>query len=115
MIATSQLERKQEKNFFRQFHIDYNQMQAMALAESKYIYLDFSQNGTKYMVKHQNQTLSERQLPDNIRLSDDSYIRRIGYHPNGAISQFGTFLFEIGGKHKKITVNIGQGKLVYEE
>ncbi len=115
MITTSQIDEKIEKNFFRQFNTDILQMQAMALAEAKYVYMDFSQNGKKYAIKHQNTLYVERELPNGINLTEASYLRVLGFHPNGTVSQFGWFLFEVKGEQKKITVNIGQGKLLYEE
>ena len=117
MITTSQIDERIEKNTFRQFNTDILLMQAMALSEAKYVYMEFSKNGKKYSIKHQNNLYVERELPNGINLSENenSYLRMLGFHPNGAVSQFGWFLFEVHGEKKKITVNIGQGKLLYEE
>ena len=79
------------------------------------MYLDFNQNGKKYAIKHQNTLYVERELPKGINLDETSPLWVLGFHPNGTVGHFGLFLFEVNGEKKKVTVNIGQGKLLYEE
>ncbi len=114
-ITNSQIEKREEKNFIRQLHLDLQQMQSLALAQSSYIYLEFYDEGRKYQVKNLNSTLFKRSLPKDISLSKNSYLSTIGFHPNGAVNQFGVFRFETKNSTKKVTVNIGHGRLSYDE
>ena len=114
-VATSKLEEVEEKRFFRQFHLDMQRLQAIAIGEYKYTYMNFDENGSKYVAKNANVPLFELKLPDHLRLSTDSYLKGITFHPNGTVSQFGTFLFETRNGPKTVTVYIGRGRLKYEE
>ena len=58
--------------------------------------------------------LYENDLPSTIRLSGDSQLKGLHYHPNGAIVQFG-LMFETKKENKRVTFYIGQGKMNYEE
>lgn len=114
-IGTAKLEELEEKRFFKQFHLDIQRLQAIAIAEEKYTYIKFSEKGTIYTAKSANVMLFEYKLPLNVRLSTQSYLQEISFHPNGSVKEFGTLVFETSKGLKVITVYIGKGKLKYEE
>ncbi|MFJ8066720.1 competence type IV pilus minor pilin ComGD [Psychrobacillus sp. NPDC096426] len=114
-VTTTKVEAAEEKRFFRQFHLDVQRLQSIAIGENKYTYLNFDMNGSKYIAKSANIPLFEYEVPKHMRLSIDSYLKGIAFHPNGAVSQFGTFTFDTRKGHKIVTVYIGNGRLMYEE
>lgn len=114
-VTSSKIEEVEEKRFFRQFHLDMQRMQSIAIGEYKYTYINFVKNGSKYEAKSSNAPLFEYELPKHMRLSIYSNLSGIAFHPNGTVSQFGTFLFETEKGTKTVTVYIGTGRLNYEE
>lgn len=118
-VTTSRIEAAEEKRFFRQFHLDMQKIQSIAIGETKYTHIYFDEIGSKYVGEWAKTRLFEYKVPKHIRLSADSSLKRVSFHPNGMVSQFGTFLFEIekGTKTvtKTVTVYIGTGRLNYEE
>ncbi|SER80985.1 competence type IV pilus minor pilin ComGD [Psychrobacillus sp. OK032] len=118
-VTTSKIEAAEEKRFFRQFHLDMQKIQSIAIGETKYTHIYFDENGSKYVGEWANTRLFEFKVPKHMRLSIDSNLKRVSFHPNGMVTQFGTFLFEIkkGTKTvtKSVTVYIGTGRLKYEE
>lgn len=114
-VTSSKMEEVEEKRFFRQFHLDMQRLQSIAIGEYKYTYVNFVENGSKYVAKSANVTLFEYKVPKHMRLSMDSYLKGIAFHPNGTVSQFGSFLFETKKGNKTVTVYIGRGRLSYEE
>ena len=105
----------EEKRFFRQFQLDVQQAQALALANGYYIVLKFGNNGTSYSTVNSNITLYEYNLPKHIRLSGDSKLKELIFLPDGTVRNFGKFAFETSEKTKLVTVHIGAGKLAYEQ
>lgn len=114
-IATSKLEEMEEKKFFKQFHLDIQRLQAIAIGEEKYTYINFVENETKYVAKSANVKLFEYQMPNGIKLSKNSNLKEIAFHPNGSVKEFGTLLFETRKGNKIVTVYISRGRLNYEE
>ncbi|MFJ7971429.1 competence type IV pilus minor pilin ComGD [Psychrobacillus sp. NPDC096389] len=114
-VTTSKLEETEERRFFRQFHLDMQRLQSIAIAESKYTHIYFDGNGTKYIGGLSDAPLFEYKLPKHMRLSFNSNLKRVSFHPNGTVSQFGTLYFETGTGHKTVTIYIGGGKVNYEE
>lgn len=115
IFTTSYSEKVEERRFFRQFHLDIQRLQAIAIAEQKYTYILFYAGRDGYVARSQNVDLFETDMPESVRLSSGSYLKDVYFHPNGAVKQFGSFLFETKNGDKKVTINIGQGRLNYEE
>ncbi|MDF2066344.1 MULTISPECIES: competence type IV pilus minor pilin ComGD [Bacillaceae] len=113
-VTSSKFEKMEEKRFFKQFHLDVQSLQSTALAEGIYTHLNFFENGTKYKARHSNEIYMEYELPKGIRLSRNSYLKEIVFHPNGTVKEFGTLLFETDNGLKEVYVYIGKGKLKYE-
>ncbi|MER2261792.1 MAG: competence type IV pilus minor pilin ComGD [Psychrobacillus sp.] len=113
--TTNKIVELEEKRFFRQFQLDVQQAQALALANGYYIVLKFGNNGTSYSTVNSNITLYEYNLPKHIRLSGDSKLKEIIFLPDGTVRNFGKFAFETSEKTKLVTVHIGAGKLAYEQ
>ncbi|MEI4771414.1 competence type IV pilus minor pilin ComGD [Psychrobacillus sp. FJAT-51614] len=113
-VSTSKFERMEEKRFFEQFHLDVQSLQSIALSERKYMSLVFFENGTKYKAKNANEIYFEYEMPKGIRLSQDSYLKEIVFHPNGTVKEFGTLLFETKNGFKNVYVYIGKGRLRYD-
>ncbi|WP_144511074.1 competence type IV pilus minor pilin ComGD [Bacillus sp. FJAT-22090] len=114
-VFSGKMEEKEERRFFRQFHLDMQKMQAIAIGETKYTSIKFAENGTKYRGQSETAILFEHELPDRIRLSSDSKLKEIIFHPNGMVRQFGTLVFETKTGLKNVTIHIGNGRLNYEE
>ncbi|WP_166462435.1 competence type IV pilus minor pilin ComGD [Psychrobacillus vulpis] len=114
-VTTSKLEEIEERRFFKQFHLDVQQLQSIAIGEEKYTYLNFFDNGSKYVAKSANVKLFEYELPAGVRLSKNSNLKEIAFHPNGSIKEFGTLLFETTNGSKKVTFYIGRGRVNYEK
>ena len=114
-VSIARLEEMEEKRFFKQFHLDVQRMQMIAISKGNYMYLTFNKEGTKYKVEHNNVLLYENHLPSTIRLSGDSQLKGLTYHPNGAILQFGLMRFETKKENKRVVFYIGQGRMNYEE
>ena len=114
-VSIARLEEMEEKRFFKQFHLDVQRMQTIAISKGNYMNLTFNKEGTKYKVEHNNILLYENHLPSTIRLSGDSQLKGLTYHPNGAILQFGLMKFETKTENKRVVFYIGQGRMNYEE
>ncbi|MFF2754337.1 competence type IV pilus minor pilin ComGD [Psychrobacillus sp. NPDC058041] len=113
-IATSKFVEIEEKRFIRQFQLDVQSIQSVAIAEEKYAYLNFFNGGTKYVAKSANTILFESEMPAGYRLSTESNLKEIGFHPNGSIKDFGTLIFETKKGSKKVILYIGRGRMNYE-
>ena len=48
-VSTSKVEEAEERRFFRQFHLDMQQLQSIAIGETKFTHIKFDENGTKYI------------------------------------------------------------------
>lgn len=114
-VSTSKLVEAEEKRFFRQFHLDIQKLQSIGIAENKLTNLSFEENGSKYVGKWRDTRLFEHKLPKNIRLNSGSTLLGVSFHPNGTVSQFGTFFFETSKGEKTVTIYIGGGRVNYEE
>lgn len=114
-VTSSKIDQVEERRFFRQFHLDVQRLQSIAIGEYKYTYLKFEENGTKYVGKSGNIALFENQLPTHMRLTSLSNLKDVAFHPNGTVSQFGTLTFETKKGLKSVTLYIGSGRLNYEE
>lgn len=114
-VTSGKMEEKEDRRFFRQLHLDMQKMQAIAMGETKYTSIKFAENGTKYRGQSEADILFEYELPEHIRLSSDSKLKEITFHPNGMVRQFGTLVFETKIGFKNVTVHIGSGRLNYEE
>ncbi|WP_391116051.1 competence type IV pilus minor pilin ComGD [Psychrobacillus sp. L3] len=113
-VATSKLEEMEEKRFFKQFQLDVQRLQSIAIGEQKYTYISFKENGSKYIAKSANVELFEYGMPIGVRLSRDSSLKDITFHPNGSVKEFGTLLFDTKKGLKKVTLYIGRGRMNYE-
>lgn len=114
-VATSKVLEAEERRFFRQFHLDMQRMQSIAIAEAKLTHLYFDGNGSRYVGGLTDAPLFEYKLPKHMRLAKESTLKRVSFHPNGTVSQFGTFYFETSSGEKMVTIYIGGGKVNYEE
>lgn len=113
-VATSKLEEVEEKRFFKQFQLDVQRLQSISIGEQKYTYINFKENGSKYIAKSANVELFEYGMPIGVRLSKNSNLKEIAFHPNGSVKEFGTLLFETKNGLKKVTLYIGRGRMNYE-
>lgn len=114
-IATSKFVEKEERRFIRQFHLDVQSLQSIAIGEQISTYLNFSNGGTKYIARSSNSVFFESEMPPGFRLSTDSNLHEIRFHPNGTIREFGFLIFETKNGARKVTLYIGRGKMKYEE
>lgn len=114
-VTTANLEKIEEKRFFKQFQLDIRRIQMISIAEQKYTYMYFTENGTKYVAKSSNVEILEYKLPSGVHFSKDSPLKEIIFTPNGSIKQFGNLRFETTNGPKFVPVYIGRGKLNYEE
>lgn len=114
-VTTSKAAEVEERRFFRQFHLDMQRLQSLAIAESKYTHIYFDGNGTKYVGGLTDAPLFEYKLPNHMRLAMESTLKRVSFHPNGTVSQFGTFYFDTSRGEKTVTIYIGGGRVNYEE
>ncbi|MCM3358353.1 competence type IV pilus minor pilin ComGD [Psychrobacillus sp. MER TA 171] len=105
----------EEKRFFRQFQLDVQRAQALALSQEQYIVLKFGNKGTSYSTTNSNITLFENRLPSHISLSEDSKLKEVIFLPSGMVRNFGSFAFLTSKETKLVTVHIGTGKLAYEQ
>lgn len=107
-------EELEERRFFRQFQLDIQRAQSLAMGQEQYIIVTFDNNGTRYLTKHSNITLYENVLPSHISLSEDSNLKDIIFLPNGSVRNFGKFVFLTSNETKIVTVHLGTGRLAYE-
>jgi competence protein ComGD len=114
-VSIARLEETEEKRFFKQFHLDVQRMQMIAISEGNLMRLTFVDGGTKYIVDHRDVIFYENDLPSTVRLSGDSPLKGLSYHPNGVIKQFGVMRFETKKENKRVVFYIGQGRMNYEE
>lgn len=114
-VTTSKVEQAEEQRFFRQFHLDMQRLQSIAIGETKYTHIYFDGSGKKYLGGWADVQLFEYELPKHMRLSINSNLKRVSFHPNGTVSQFGTFTFSTREGYKTVTVYIGSGRLSYEK
>jgi prepilin-type N-terminal cleavage/methylation domain-containing protein len=114
-IATSKYVEIEEKRFFRQFQLDVQSIQAVAIAEEKYTYIIFLNVESKYVAKSANTILFESEMPAGYRVSTESNLKEVGFHPNGSVKEFGNLIFETKNGTKKLILYIGRGRMNYEE
>ena len=114
-ISSTKIKEMEEERFYRQLHLDIQRLQAFSIGEFKYTYLEFSNFRTRYEAKSGDEILFEKDLPKNMRLADESTLKRVAFHPNGNITNFGNLLFETERGEKRITVYIGRGVINYEK
>lgn len=113
--TTNKIVELEEKRFFRQFQLDVQRAQALALSHEQYIVLKFENNGTTYSTRSSHITLFENELPSHISLSEDSTLHDLIFQPNGLVRNFGKFVFLTSKETKLVTVHIGTGRLAYEQ
>ena len=112
--TNNKIEELEERRFFRQFQLDIQRAQSLALGHEQYIVLTFDNKGTRYLTKNSNNTLFEHVLPSHISLSEDSNLKDLIFLPNGSVRNFGKFVFLTSKETKIVTVHIGTGRLAYE-
>lgn len=113
--TTNKVVELEERRFFRQFQLDVQRAQALALGHGYYIVLKFGENGTSYSTLNSNVVLFENKLPSHTRLSEDSKLQELIFLPDGTVRNFGKFAFVTSKETKLVTVHIGPGKLEYEQ
>lgn len=114
-FTSTRMKEMEEERFYKQLHLDVQRLQAISIGEYGYTHLTFKNNKTKYEAIMSNVLLFERDLPKNMRLSDDSTLKVISFHPNGNVNDFGNLLFETEKGEKRITLYIGRGVINYEK
>ncbi|WP_370627158.1 competence type IV pilus minor pilin ComGD [Psychrobacillus sp. INOP01] len=114
-ITSTKMKDMEEERFYRQLHLDILRLQAISIGENRYTYLNFPNNRTQYKAESAGTVWFENDLPKNMRLSDESTLKVISFHPNGNINSFGNLLFETERGVKRITFYIGRGVINYEK
>ncbi|MEK3981227.1 competence type IV pilus minor pilin ComGD [Psychrobacillus sp. FSL K6-2836] len=114
-ITSTKMKDMEEDRFFRQLHLDILRLQAISIGENRYTYLNFPNNRTQYKAESAGIVWFENDLPKNMRLSNESTLKVITFHPNGNIYSFGSLLFETDRGEKGITLYIGRGVINYEK
>lgn len=114
-FTSNKLREMEEARFYKQLHLDIQRLQAISIGEYSYTHLTFTNNRTKYVATMSNVLLFEKELPNGMRLSDDSTLKVIAFHPSGNVNDFGNLLFETDSGEKRITIYIGRGVINYEK
>lgn len=114
-ISSTRMKEIEEERFFRQFHLDIQRLQAVAIGEYKSTYLEFTNRRTSYEGKVGDEILFEKNMPNNMHLGIDSTLKQLRFHPKGNVDNFGNFLFITEKGEKRITVYIGRGVINYEK
>jgi len=114
-LISPKMKKVEEERFYKQLHLDILRLQAISIGELGYTVLDFPNNRTKYEGKMRGVLLFEKEFPKDIRLSSNSSLKDIAFHPNGNISDFGNFLFKTDDGEKRMTVYIGRGVINFEK
>ena len=114
-LISPKMKKVEEERFYKQLHLDILSLQAISIGERGYTVLDFPNNRTKYEGKMSGVLLFEKEFPKDIRLSSNSSLKDIAFHPNGNISDFGNFLFKTDDGEKRMTVYIGRGVINVEK
>lgn len=114
-LISPKMKKVEEERFYKQLHLDILRLQAISIGELGYTVLDFPNNRTKYEGKMRGMLLFEKEFPQQIRLSSNSSLKDIAFHPNGNISDFGNLLFKTDDGEKRMTVYIGRGVINFEK
>ncbi|WP_269915886.1 competence type IV pilus minor pilin ComGD [Psychrobacillus psychrodurans] len=115
LLTSTKMKEMEEERFYRQLHLDIQRLQAISITDYRYTHLTFPANRTKYQGKIADKLLFEKELPKHMRLSVDSTLKGIAFHPGGNVNDFGNFLFETDKGEKRITIYIGRGVVNYEK
>ncbi len=114
-ISSTRIKEMEEERFYRQLQLDIQRLQAYSIGEFKYTYLEFPDFRTRYEAKSEDQVLFAKDLPKDMLLSNNSTLKRVAFHPNGNVTNFGNLLFESERGEKRLTVYIGRGVINYEK
>ena len=114
-LISPKMKKVEEERFYKQLHLDILRLQAISIGDLGYTVLDFPNNRTKYEGKMRGVLLFEKEFPKHIRLSSNSSLKDIAFHPNGNISDFGNLLFKTDDGEKRMTVYIGRGLINFEK
>jgi len=103
--------------FLRQLTLDLYAVQSHAMSERKSATLQFVANGTEYVaIGNSRELLFRRTVPNGIVLSENSPMREVSYHPNGAIVKFGPIQFRTKkGDIHSIRLQFGKGRVALPE
>ncbi|SDM86861.1 prepilin-type N-terminal cleavage/methylation domain-containing protein [Psychrobacillus sp. OK028] len=114
-VNSTRMKDLEEERFFQQLQLDIHRLQAVSIGEYKSTYLEFTNRRRSYEGKVGNVILFEKDMPNNIYLSDESRLKQLKFHPKGTIENFGNLLFITEKGEKRITLYIGRGVVNYEK
>lgn len=101
-----------ETLFIRQLQRELLVIQMQAKAEKKNVALSFF---STYYEKRDGETIIRHHYPETIRYMETSNIQTIMINPKGHVRKFGTLYFKSGSKIYRLRLQIGKGRLLYEE
>ena len=101
-----------ETLFIRHLQRELMVLQMQAKAENKNVTLSFF---STYYEKRDGDTMTRYDYPENIRYMNTSNIQTISMNPKGNIRKFGTLYFKSGLKTYRLRLQIGKGRLLYDE
>ncbi|MEG0260321.1 MAG: competence type IV pilus minor pilin ComGD [Lysinibacillus sp.] len=109
-------EDKEMERFLTQLQLDIQYIQIDAMQRDTSLFIKFEEVPESYVVKKDFKTvLYRRLLPKNVTFARTSTLKTIHFTPTGNVRQFGSLIFITPKGNKRVTINIGKGRMRIDE
>lgn len=109
---------KREHNHFYDLLIrDILYIQSMSLKNKEKTVIEFSEKNSLYQAKYRdsNKLIFQREMPQKLKILNNSTINRIGFNERGNASYVGKIIFDIDNNVKEVFVYLGAGRVYLNE